>query len=128
MTVICALNIFTNPNDLEIVIGQETGGPRFGFIISRGPGHNFRPILSGSPFAKDAEEAIEKIKELLLRAHTFCTKELSNKGSIPSQFLNPDNDELVQDKILNLGLIEKIISELRLNRVASTYKMDLAIN
>jgi len=120
---ISALEIFTNSSDLEITIGQEKGGGKFLIGIFRGPGHNFKPILTSGPFAEKFEDAVEAIGNTLTSIHDVVVKEFSNPSSIPSQYLNPGGHEIDQSKILNPDLISRILNELRQHKVASTYKM-----
>lgn len=123
LTMLTALEIFTNPGDLEITIGQEKGGGKFSIGFFRGPGHNFKPMLTSGPFAEKLEDAIKAIENTLQTVHEVATKELEDKNSFASQFLNPDGQSVDQSKILNKDLIARIVDELRKNRVASTYKM-----
>ena len=123
LSMITALEIFTNPGDLEITIGQEKEGAKFAVGIFRGPGHNFKPILTSQPFAESEEEAIKAVGEILRTVHGTITKEFENWASLASQYLNPDGQEIDQSKILNQDLIARILDELRQHRVASTYKI-----
>lgn len=40
-----ALEIFSNPNDLSFGIMEDLKKKKFGFMISRGPGKNFRYLV-----------------------------------------------------------------------------------
>ena len=121
--MITALEIFTNPGDLEITIGQEKEGAKFAIGIFRGPGHNFKQMLTSQPFAETQEDAIEAIKGVLESIHEAMTKEFADRKSLPSQYFNPDGQEIDQAKVLNPDLISRILDELRQHRVAGTYKM-----
>ncbi len=121
--MITALEIFTNPSDLEITIEQEKEGAKFAVGIFRGPGHNFKPMLTSQPFAEKLEDAVETIKRTLESIHEALTKDFADRKSLPSQYLNPDGLEIDQSKVLNPKLIARILNELRQHRVASTYKM-----
>ncbi len=47
LTLVTALEIFTHPDDLHIIVTQERGGKRgWGMGICRGPGHDFKVMLS----------------------------------------------------------------------------------
>ncbi|MDQ3014350.1 MAG: hypothetical protein M3Q73_00615 [bacterium] len=121
--MITALEIFTNPGDLEITIGQEKEGARFAIGIFRGPGHNFKPMLTSQPFAEKFEDAIEAVKGTLESIHDALSKDFADRKSFPSQYLNPGGQEIDQTKVLNPDLIHRILDELRQHRVASTYTM-----
>ncbi len=123
VSMITALEIFTNPGDLEITIGQEKEGARFAIGIFRGPGHNFKPMLTSQPFAEKFEDAIEAVKGTLESIHDALSKDFADRKSFPSQYLNPGGQEIDQTKVLNPDLIHRILDELRQHRVASTYTM-----
>ena len=123
LTMMTAAEIFTNPHDLEIVIGQERGGGRYAVRISRGPGHKFKPLLSSTPFAETLDVAIEAVKQILETTNENLTKEFENSESLLSLYTNPNGVEVDQSKVLNSDLILRILGELRQHRVASTYKM-----
>jgi hypothetical protein len=123
ISMITALEIFTNPADLEITIGQEKEGAKFSIGIFRGPGHNFKPMLTSQPFAETQEDAIEAIEGILEPIHEAMTKDFADRKSLSSQYLNPDGLEIDQSKVLNPELITRILDELRRHRVASTYKI-----
>ncbi|MEX0930500.1 MAG: hypothetical protein WDZ79_02350 [Candidatus Paceibacterota bacterium] len=118
-----ALEIFTNPGDLVITLGQEEEGTKFAIGIFRGPGHNFKPMLTSQPFAEKHEDAVEAIREILESIREAMTKYFADRKSIPSRYLNPDGLEIDQSKVLNPELIARILDELRQHRGASTRKM-----
>lgn len=121
ISMLTALEIFTNPNDLEIVIG--TDGGKYGFAITRGPGHHYKVILDTSGFAETRAATVEVIKITLDSIRETLTRDLSDQGSVPSQYLNPDGQEIDQSKVLNPDLIGRILDELRQHQTASTYRM-----
>ena len=123
ISMITALEIFTNPGDLEITIGQEKGGGKFAIGIFRGPGHNYKSVLTSQPFAETQEDAIKAVEETLQTVHEAITKESENRGSLASQYLNPDGQEIDQSKVLNQELIARILGEIRQLQKASTCKM-----
>ena len=120
--MLTALEIFTNPNDLEITIGRKKGDRKFAIGIFRGPGHSFKPLLTSEPFAEKFEGAVEAVKDTLEHIQQAVMKEFEDKDSIPSQYLNPDSRALDQSKILNPDLINRILDELRQHKVARTYR------
>lgn len=122
ISMITALEIFTNPGDLKIAIGQEEEGSKFAIGIFRGPGHNFKPMLTSQPFAEKLEDAVEAIKEILESIREDLTNDFANVKSLLSQCLNPDGLGIDQSKVLNPDLIARILEELRQHKVARTYK------
>lgn len=118
-----ALEIFTNPTDLEFTISQEEGGRKFAVGIYRGPGHNYKPMLTSEPFAKTLDEAVETVKVILEAIVKTETEGLNDQRSLVTQILNPDNRPVDQSKVLNAELIARIVDELRLHKKASTWEM-----
>jgi len=123
ISMITALEIFTHPRDLEISIIQEKNGGKYAIAYSRGPGHNFKLLLSTQPFAEKIDDAVEIVRETLELIQQVVTKEFENRKSIVSQYLNPYGQAIDQSKVLNSDLIRRITEELRQHQVASTYKM-----
>lgn len=123
LTRITALEIFTNPHDLEIIIGQGKAGDKFAFGIFRGPGHNYTPMLTSVPFAETKEDAIKSVEEILQTVHWAITNDFENRKSFVSQYLNPEGQEIDQSKILNQDLIARILDELRQHQRANTFDM-----
>jgi hypothetical protein len=124
ITMITALEIFTNPSDLEISIIQEKDGDRkFAICISRGPGHDFKLLLTSQPFAKTCEDAVKVVRETLEAVSQVATNELENKENFVSHVINPGGEQIDKSCVLNPVLINRIIDELRLNQITSTYKM-----
>lgn len=123
ITVVTALEINNHPEDLYIQIGQETEAGMYAFSLSRGRGHNYKLLISTSPFAETIEQVVEEVKKLLSGIHLWATKELENKESLASQICNPGGMPVDISKTLNPDLIQRILSELQKNQVADTYKM-----
>ncbi len=121
LSMLTALEIFTNPRDLEIIIGSDAG--KYGFAITRGPGHDHKVMVETNVFAKTQEDAVEAIKGTLESICEALKRDFADLKSFPSQYLNPDGQEIDPSKVLNPDLINRIIDELRQHQVAGTYKM-----
>ncbi|MEK7642035.1 MAG: hypothetical protein AAB365_03545 [Patescibacteria group bacterium] len=117
------MEIFTNPADLDITIGQAREGDKFAIGIFRGPGHRGKPLLTSQPFAVTAEEAVESIRELLEGIRQVMTKEFEDDASVFSRYLNPDHRTVDESKVLSAELIARIVEKLKQDRSASTYAM-----
>ncbi len=113
------LEIFTNPTDLQIMIGQEKNNGKYAIGIFRGPGHNFKPLITSGFVIESFKEAIEEIKKILESIHYTIESELKKKGSLLSSYLNPSD----QSKTLNLDLISRILKRLRQHREVDTAEM-----
>jgi len=79
ITMGTALEIFTNPRDLQVTIAQElNGGGKFGFGIFRGPGHGFKPLLTSAFFAEALEEAVQAVRGVLETTVQVVMKEFGD--------------------------------------------------
>jgi len=121
--MLTAMEINNHPNDLYIQIGQEVQDGKYAFALSRGPGHNFKLLISTIPFAETLDEAVEGVKNLLNGIHEVTTKELHNKESILANIINPGGHEIDVSYTLNPNLINMILDELLKNHVANTCDM-----
>lgn len=117
-----ALEINNHPDDLQVSIFNEKESDKYGIIVSRGPGHNYKLLISTSPFAGTIEQAIVEVKNLLTGIHSWATKELSDKDSVITQIINPSGQVDVS-QTLNHDLIDRILGELLEHRVADTSRM-----
>ena len=118
-----ALEIFSNPTDLEIIITEDKKSKKYGIAFCRGPGHNFKLMLSADPYTEEFKDVINAARTILEGIYQAMTEELKNPESLIVQFLNPENNQLDESKSLNPELIDRIIKELKEHRIASTYKM-----
>ena len=125
ITRMSALEIFTNPEDLEFTVGQEGEGENAtcAFGIFRGPRHKFKSILTSQPFKGTTEDAIGVVKKILESICKKIREDFADDKSILSQYLNPEGGEIDEAKVLNPDLITRILDELRQNKTASTDKM-----
>ena len=122
-----ALEIFTNPNDLEIVIGQEKSSGKYAIAIMRGPGHRGKLLIDSEPTIEKFEDALEAVKTILEGIQQFMKKEFEDPKSLVSQFLKSDDQIIDHSKTLNPDLINRIMDKLRKRKIASTYKMKATI-
>ena len=120
-----ALEIFSNPYDLQILTYQPSEASKnWAFSITRGPGHEGKPLLSAQPIFATHEEAVKAIKGVLGSIRQFAEKELGNPASATSLFLNPERAELDQTKVLTEELIARILTDIKEKNAASTYTYD----
>lgn len=123
MTKGTAIEIFTNPGDLEIVIKQIDGKGLFAISICRGPGHRYKLLLTSEPFWETKEAAVLFVGEILQAAATISRAELEDPDSSIFRILNPEGGKIDESLILNQDLIDRILNELRINSHASTCNM-----
>jgi hypothetical protein len=120
---VTGLEMFTNPGDLEITVKRAEENGQFALSITRGLGHNYKPMITSTPYFATAEEAIKEVRRILGDTHKALMRDFEERGSFPAQYLKPDSCELDPAKVLNPELIERILIELRLRGVAKTRDM-----
>ena len=123
VSMITAIEIFTNAYHREIIIGQEKNGGKFSIGIFRGPGHSYKPLVTSQMCAETVKDAVETVQGILGMIEQVMAKEVLNRDSVPFQYLNPEGQEIDQPKVLNPDLIGSIVRELERHQKASTYKM-----
>lgn len=128
ISAVTALEINNHPDDLQVSIYNvnEKGSSNYGFIVCRGPGHNYKLLVTTTPFASTIAQAVDEVKNLLTGVHSWATKELSDKDSPITQIVNPGG-EVDASQTLNPDLIDKILAELLQNQVADTHRMSVAM-
>ncbi len=115
-----ALEIFTNPSDLEIAIGRKNGDGKYFVIISRGPRHRFKPMFDSNPFASELEDAVGVIKTILESSFEVGMNEFGERDDLVAQVLNPRNEPIDLNRVMNPELISRILAELRQHQTVST--------
>ena len=130
MTLRSALEIFSNPFDLEFMIGEDQGKKdgTFCLALTRGPGHNFKPVLTGEGY-KSKDDAIETFKKVLdicveKGEEVFFGKKSSTDtvGKLLKTVGNPSDTKKEEAKnALTNDMVEKIIYDLKEKEVVSTY-------
>jgi hypothetical protein len=116
------LEIFSNPYDLEIWVAEPEGrGRSFAFSITRGPQHLHKVIITTKPFAKTRQEVIDLVVDILESICRVMKDEFKDPYSIPSQFLNPENHQIDETKVLGPAIIARIKADLEEGHAASTY-------
>lgn len=126
--VLTALEIYTNPDDLEIVIVKDAQSEKFALGVSRGPGHNFKPLLSSKPFAKDIDSAIDAVRRTLEAIQEFATTALGEETDVATRYLILHKEEDKQQQTLDAARINRILEQLRAHEKASTYAMPAITN
>ena len=128
MLGITALEIFSNPGDLEFAVAQdkEVDG-KWAIGICRGPGHNYKILITSEPFAETLDAALDSVKETLDSIYEAVTAELGDPTSLATGILNPDSREIHPSNTLNPELIARIMVELREKQQASTCTMNVGL-
>lgn len=117
-----ALEIFSQPDDLHFQAAQI--GEKWAFAISRGPGHNYKLLLSTEPVFDTIEATVRMVGKVLGNICTAVTSELNDPSSFAAQMLNGEGIPLDDAHALSGAYRERIIRDLLENHVAdtSTYK------
>lgn len=120
LTLSTAIEIFSQPDDLTFLLVQKDD--KWGLAITRGPGHDFKPLLDGAPVFDDKEAVLEAMGELLEAICSTSDIELNDPSSPVALVLNPEGQPVDDAKVLTAERREWIIRELEANRVAKTYE------
>lgn len=128
-TVNTVLQIYFNPDDLEIVIGEVKEKPGFYMgYISRGPRndhHPFNMLISTTDPIESKESVTKAFEDVLKAAIEHGDKVFTENGLSKALFSNgfETKTEYVEKSapVLELKDIERILQELREKGVSSTY-------
>ncbi len=101
MTLITALEIFGNPLDLMFSVKQIRGVSNYGVLINRGPGHNFKLLLSGEMPSK--KQALECVNEVLETAIKHGRKGLPEFGGVAENCLTEKQKEEILASLEKTG-------------------------
>lgn len=104
-TFLTLLEIYSNPNDLQFQIPRKDD--KSAIMISRGPGHNFKLLLSSEYVFNSLNDAVNTIKTIL----DTVIKECSD-GFVCSK---------INDRVLTEKDVQRILSELKEGRISVTY-------
>lgn len=122
ITALTAMEINNHPYDLQILIFQINEEGKYAFVVNRGPTHNYKLLISTTPFAETVPQVVREIKNLLEGIHLWATNELKNGESLLTQIINPSGQVDIS-KTLNSELINKIIEVLQQKQIADTHLM-----
>lgn len=104
------MEIFTNPYDLMLKVGTNSG--KWGFTISRGPAGTFRLLIDSNGFADTADEAAITLRDVLMTLADSCASNAANEGL--------DGRGTEASEHLNRELINWIIAVVRTYNKANT--------
>ncbi len=122
-----ALQIVANAHDLYIVPYTKVGGDdRYGFVIMRGPGHGFLPLVTVSCIYPSFEDVAGPVKELLLGLEECVVGVLTDTSNPGAQELQPDEDSLKNARVFSAGLADRIAATLRERKPVATWEMNPA--
>jgi len=107
MTPLTGLEIFGNPKDLAFCVKKPKGDNKYGLAITRGPGHNFKLLLSGEGIPSK-EVALDLVKQVLGASRKVGLKALPIFGGDASKCLTKEQQQ-------------KILSDLKKTGESATY-------
>lgn len=84
MNLLTAMEIYGNPNDLVFFVAKSDKS-KFHLCISRGPGHNFKLILTSSEPLNSKKETIDIIEKVLRISLRLCDPNNENNESFLTQ-------------------------------------------
>ncbi len=121
LSVITCLEIFANPKDLEINIIKDAGTNKFAILICRGPGHNYKAILTSLPFTNELDVAVETTKVIFEGAIEVGRNFSLEKGTKLPPVLDGLMTKIETSLVFNQDMLDKILLELRDRQTVSTH-------
>jgi len=90
MTMMTALEIFGNPNDLDFMVWEDQPGKSYNLAITRGPGHRGKLLISSNtPMAR--QQALDLIKSILDTSFSVGMVEIPKFDGDALKCLTKDN-------------------------------------
>ncbi len=119
MTLLTALEIFSNPDDLVISVKKPSETGSYRVAILRGERHHYKPLLTGDSGSKDFERVLSHVELTLTTAAEASRKHLENGGPT-AEIINPEADPIDDACVLTGERIAWIMTELREKGECST--------
>lgn len=113
------LEIFTNPCDLVVAIGQKDG--KFSVFVSRGPGHNYKLMLSAEGIFESRQAAVDSIRQVLEFAAEKGKETLEDRTNPIAQIVNPGGRPVGEMNVLTQSAIDTLIATLATEDEARTF-------
>ena len=89
-----------NPDDINITFaGPDEYGKFIGWI-TRGPGHDYKPLISTQAIFDTAEAAKSAMKEIVQFANNFTEEDLANPDSLLVKFFSTPEGRAVSEIVL----------------------------
>ena len=120
--LLTAVEIFSNPHDLQVSIVQDKNIKKWALLICRGPGHGFKTLLESQFFFDNSKDAIGYVKKILDAIQKNIREGFLKKESLVFQALNPKSEKLDEASILNDNVITHIIKDLEEKEFSSTFE------
>ena len=122
MTRLEVYEIFGNPADLRIFLGQERAGGKYGVGFWRGPGHRYKILVESSPHFTKPEDAIAYIKKTLEEICEICTNDSADPNNPLTRIFGTIDQKANKDNVLNDDWINWIVKELTEKQYAHTFE------
>lgn len=126
VSMLVAMEVFTQPNDLMITITDPDDEEKIAFVISRGPGHRFKMLLSTVPIFESREAAIKAVESIL---HGICESSreaFMDPKSTWGDMFNPGQKPIDESAVLNEERLAKIMEDLQAGNSAITFENESA--
>lgn len=120
ITLITAAHIAANPRDLMISISEENG--MWTIETSRGPGADFKRLLTSGPVEATMDRLLEDIPFLLLDDIVKpVLKELESSGSFLAAMFCGKDEKVDTSGFLDKDMADWIVKQLRESKCAMTW-------
>jgi hypothetical protein len=118
-----ALEIFAHPTDLMFVIGEKDG--KFGILLTRGPGHDYKFLISSRMIIETRDKAVEALCNILDATIEEGQRTYASSDDV-GKILNPDKAPVEKFPALTKPFADQIKSLLKTSDKVETYLLDSA--
>lgn len=111
LSLITALEIFTNPDDLYFAVIRDPKSGKYGLVIARGPGHDYKPLFDSCNY-ETREGVLEMLRTGLQGTREWFIKELSSSSSLVAAIFKPPAGQPLEEVGLTQVKVDEIIEML----------------
>ncbi|MBP9762365.1 hypothetical protein KBD34_01990 [Patescibacteria group bacterium] len=112
LSLITALEIFTNPDDLYFAVIKDPESGKYGLVIARGPGHDYKPLFDVSCNYETREGVLEMLRTGLSGTREGVIKELGSSSSLVAAIFKPPAGQPLEEVGLTQTKVDEIIEAL----------------
>jgi len=102
MTASTGLEIFGNPKDLAFSVKKLPRSEKYGLAVTRGPGHNFKLLLTGEDIPSK-EVALDIVRQVLEASRKVGLEALPSFGGDANECLTKTQQNKILDDLETTG-------------------------
>ncbi len=113
LSFITALEIFTNPDDLYFEVIRGPKSAKYGLVIARGPGHDYKRLFDVSCNYETREGVLEMLCIGLQGTREGVIKSLSSPSSFLAMIFKSPAEQPLEELGLTRARVDEIIEGLK---------------